>query len=124
LSGKLSDVFGRKKVLLVLIVIESISLYAITIMPVDNLIIPCITFGFASFGLLAISDAFLADIAPKEYMATIFGLQFTTSFAVGAIIGPILGITSDLYGYNLGFTIVSLIIPASIIILTQVKNKT
>ena len=85
------------------------------------IVVPAIFFGFASFGLLAISDAFLADLSPKEYMATIFGIYFTTSFTVGAIIGPILGIVSDVYGYNLGFTIISLLIPISIILLAKVK---
>ncbi|MDQ1280236.1 MAG: transporter, family, fosmidomycin resistance protein [Thermoproteota archaeon] len=123
LSGRLSDIFGRKKVLFILIVIESVSTYAITLISIGSLILPCITFGFASFGLLAITDAFMADIAPKEHMATFFGIQFTASFAVGAVIGPVLGIVADLYNYNLGFTAVSIIIPFSIILLTRVQNK-
>lgn len=123
LSGRLSDIFGRKKVLFILIVIESISVYAITLIPFGSLIIPCLTFGFASFGLLAITDAFMADIAPKKQMTTLFGIQFTASFAIGAVIGPTLGIMADLYNYNLGFTVVSIIIPLSLILLTRVKNK-
>jgi len=123
LSGKLFDKVERTKVLYVLIAIEALSLYAITIMSATITIIPCISFGFASFGLLVITDAFLADISPRDYASTIFGVQFTTSFAVGATIGPILGVMSDIYGYTLGFTMVSLIIPPSIILLAKVKSE-
>jgi len=123
LSGKFSDIFGRKKVLIVLVVVESVSLYTLTIVPLTILIVPCIVFGFGSFGLLAITDAFLADITPKEHMATIFGLNFTVSFMTSAIIPPILGGIIDLYGFGVGFMTLSAIMPFSIPILLQIKSK-
>jgi len=123
LSGKFSDIFGRKKVLIVLVVVESVSLCTLTIVPLSILIIPCILFGFASFGLLAITDAFLADITPKEHMATVFGLNFTVSFITSAIIPPILGGIFDLYGFGVGFMTLSAIMPFSIPILLQIKSK-
>ena len=80
LCGKLSDVFGRKKVLVILIIIESISLYSITFAPTGFLAIPCIFFGFAAFGLLAVGEALLADITPLDKYSTIFGINFAISF--------------------------------------------
>jgi len=123
LSGKFSDILGRKRILFVLIVVESVSLYTFTIVPLNILIIPCIVFGFASFGLLAITDAFLADITPKEHMATVFGLNFTVSFITSAIIPPILGGIIDRYGFGVGFMTLSAIMPFSIPILLQIRSK-
>ena len=127
ISGKLSDIFGRKKLIIILILIESASLYILTVTPVAILMIPCIVFGFSSFGLLAITDAFLADLVPQEHRGTIFGLNFTLSFVTAAIIPPILGGVIDLQGFNTGFIALSITVLFSIPILTQIRprnNKT
>jgi FSR family fosmidomycin resistance protein-like MFS transporter len=122
LSGKLSDTFGRKKVLTILIVVESVSLYALTMAPISTIIIPCIFFGVASFGMLAVTDAFMADITPRENTEAIFGLLYTTSFLTSVIIAPVLGSIADSYGFNTGFIILSAITPLSIPILVKVKT--
>lgn len=122
-SGRLSDIFGRKRVLYALIIIAAASLYFLTLVPTNLLILPCIIFGFSSFGLLTITDAFLSDLSPNGYISTIFGLHFTISFAVGAFISPIFGLIADCCGFNLGFKILSLIIPFSIPLLIRVKSN-
>jgi len=127
ISGRLSDIFGREKLLIILVLIESASLYILTVTPVALLMIPCIVFGFSSFGLLAITDAFLADLVPHEHRGTIFGLNFTLSFVTSAIIPPILGGIIDLQGFSTGFTALSITVLFSIPILTQIRprnNKT
>jgi len=123
LCGRLSDMFGRRKVLFVLIMIQSVSIYALTLAPLGVLIVPCLIFGFASFGSLTITDAFLTEITPKANMETIFGLHYTASFLTSAIIPPILGTIIDLYGFNAGIVVLSAVIPFSIPIFLQVKNK-
>ena len=124
ICGKLSDIFGRKKAIAVLVCIEAACLYILTVVPNSLLIAPCLVFGFSSFGLLAITNAFLADITPKEYMATIFGLYFTLSFFTQVIIPPIFGVIVDYTkSFDLSFIILSTIVPFSIPILLQVKTK-
>jgi MFS family permease len=122
LCGKLSDVFGRKRILIILIAMESIFVYALIATPLTFLVFPCIFFGFASFGLLATSDAFLADLTPKEHSATLFGIYYTMSFGTSAFIPPILGKVIDIYGFSTGFMILSAIVPFSIPLLLQIKN--
>lgn len=122
-SGRLSDKFGRGKVLVALILVQSASLYALLAASPSLLIVPCLVFGFASFGLLAITDAYLTDITPKKYVDTVFGLHYTISFSVGAIVPPILGRIIDLYGFSVGFSILGLVVPLGIILLTRIKNK-
>lgn len=122
LCGRLSDRFGRKIVILILIVVQFASIYSLILAPLSILIVPCIVFGFTSFGLLAVTDAFLADITPLEHVEAIFGFHFTMSFVVGAILPPILGSIIDLYGFNLGFSLLGVAILLGIPPLTRAKR--
>lgn len=123
LCGRLSDIYGRKKVLITLVIVESISLYAITATPTMLLAVPCLVFGFASFGLLAVSDALLADITPEKYRSTLFGVNFTVSFTSTIILSPILGSIADLYSFDVGFILLSALMPLSIPFLLKIKTK-
>jgi MFS family permease len=121
--GRLSDTVGRKKTLILLIGIEAAALFAITSVSIPLLPIACVAFGFASFGLLAITDAFLADITPREHMATIFGIHFTSSFITQSIIPPIYGVIVDSSNsYDLGFVGLSLLMLLSIPLLLRIKD--
>lgn len=124
LCGRLSDFLGRKKVISILVIIEAVCLYTLTAISNILLFIPCIIFGFSSFGLLAVTDAFLADITPKSNIETIFGLHFTLSFFTQVIIPPIYGlITSYTGSLDSGFIALSAVIPFSIPVLLLVKTK-
>lgn len=123
ICGKLSDIVGRKKALTVLVGIEAVSLYALTIVSNSLVALPIIIFGFASFGLLAISDAYLADITPAAYMTALFGLNFTLTFFTQVVIPPLYGVLVDTTkSFAIGFVILSLIIPFSLPILWKVKE--
>ena len=123
ICGRLSDTFGRKTVLIVLVVVESISLFAITVSPTLLLAIPCVIFGFASFGLLAVGEALLADITPEKQRATIFGINNTVSFSSSIFLVPILFGLAPIYGFSAGFILLSAVMPLSIPLLLMVKAK-
>jgi len=123
ICGKLSDVYGRRKVLLALVIVESISLYAITAVPSALLVIPCIIFGFGAFGLLTVGEALLADIAPEKQRATIFGLHLTINFSPYIFLTPILFALPTFYGYNIGFVILSILMLVSIPLILKIRNK-
>ena len=123
LCGKLSDIFGRKKILFILIILESISLYSITVAPTGFLAVPCIFFGFAAFGLLAVGEALLADITPLDQYSTIFGINFAISFTGSIILSPVLGGFADVYSFSAGFIILSALMPLSIPLLAKVRSK-
>jgi MFS family permease len=123
LCGKLSDVFDRKKVLAILVIVGSVSLYAITATPTILLAVPCIVFGFAASGLLAVGDTLLADITPQDQMNVVFGINATISFTSALVISPLLGIIADQYSFNAGFTILSLLMPLSIPLLLKIRAK-
>ena len=124
ICGRLSDMYSRKKVLIILVIVESISLYAITIAPATVLIVPCVVFGFAAFGLLGVGEALLADITPEDQRSMIFGLNYTISFSSSILLAPALFAIAGIYNYNAGFMILSALMPFSILILLKVKSKT
>jgi MFS family permease len=121
--GKLSDSYGRKKILVALVVLESVSLYAITALPAAILVLPCVTFGFASFGLLTVGEALLADIAPDKQRGAIFGLSLTINFAPYIFLPPILFAMSSVYGFSLGFIILSGLMLVSIPLILKIGNR-
>jgi len=121
--GRLSDSYGRKKILVALVVLESVSLYAITALPAAILALPCVTFGFASFGLLTVGEALLADIAPDRQRGAIFGLSLTINFAPYIFLPPILFAMSSVYGFSLGFIILSGMMLVSIPLILKIGNR-
>ncbi len=123
ICGRLSDTYGRKKVLVTLIIVESASLYAITAVPTVLLAFPCIIFGFAAFGLLTVGEALLADIAPEKQRATIFGINLTVNFSPYLFLTPILFALPEFYSFSLGFIALSLLMPLSIPIVLKIKTK-
>jgi MFS family permease len=123
ICGRLSDTYGRKKVLISLVIAESVSLFAITATPVMFLVVPCVAFGFAAFGLLAVGEALLADITPEKQRAAVFGLNLTVNFSPYIFLTPALLAISELYSFSLGFIILSAIMPFSIPLLLKIETK-
>jgi DHA1 family tetracycline resistance protein-like MFS transporter len=123
ICGRLSDKYGRKAVLIALVAVESLSLFAITISPLVLLAIPCIIFGFASFGLLGVGEALLADITPEKERPAFFGINQTLSFSPQIFLLPLLFGLAGSFGYNSGFILLSILMPISIPILLLIKTN-
>ena len=122
LFGRLSDKYNRKKVLVTLVIVESISLYAVTVTPTALVAVPCIIFGFAAFGLLGVGEALLADITPEGQRSMIFGLNYSASFSSSIYLPPSLGWVADNINFNAGFMLLSAIMPLSILFILKIKN--
>jgi MFS family permease len=123
ICGRLSDSYGRKRVLIILVIIGSISLFAITTTPIVLLAIPCIIFGFASFGLLAVGEALLADITPENKRSIVFGINITVSFSPSIILTPALFTIAQVYNFHFGFMLLSVLMLFSIPLLLKIKTK-
>lgn len=123
LTGRLSDRWGRRSVIIMLILGQSLSVFWLLFSPSGQMIFPCILFGFTAFGLLAISDAYLADITPRQHVETVFGVHFTVSFVTGAILPPILGSIIDSSGFAVGFSALAFLILAGIPLIARTRQR-
>jgi FSR family fosmidomycin resistance protein-like MFS transporter len=122
ICGRVSDILGRKRIISILILIQSISLFSITLTSNVLLALACVVFGFTTFGLLATTDALFADITPPDFLGTVIGFNLAASYGVSAIIPPLLGSMIDVYGFEYAFTVLSVLIPISIILLAIAKS--
>lgn len=122
ICGRLSDTFGRIKTVFALITLNAFSLFLITVAQGVPLYLACTMSGFAIFGLLATTDAYLSDITPEEFLRTIIGVNLSASFIVGAVISPLLGNMIDIYGFTLSFAMLSITSLISILPLTRIRN--
>ena len=107
LSGRLSDMIGRVKVIATLILVQSLSVWGLVLTRGPLLYLPCIFYGFASFGLLATSDAFIVDVTARELVGAALGINLAASFAMSVVIPPILGTSIDTRGFDISFSLVS-----------------
>jgi MFS family permease len=123
LFGRLSDKYNRKKVLVALVLVESVSLYAVTVTPTALVAVPCVVFGFAAFGLLGVGEALLADITPEAQRSMVFGLNYSASFSSSIYLPPALGWVADNVNFNVGFMLLSAIMPLSILFILKIKNE-
>ena len=99
-SGRLSDIFSRRRVIFILVILEVLSGVVMIFSGGISLYLACFLFGFASFGLLATTDAFLTDITKASLLSAAIGINMTATFFVSVIVSPILGFLIGVYGYN------------------------
>lgn len=121
--GRLSDTFSRKTTVFALTLLNTASLVLITLTQGVLLYLASILSGFAVFGLLATTDAYLSDITPTAYLGTMIGINLSTSFVVGAVIPPILGTMIDLSGFTLSFAVMSALTLLSVLPLLRIKPR-
>ncbi|MEM2094451.1 MAG: hypothetical protein QXI32_04050, partial [Candidatus Bathyarchaeia archaeon] len=79
--------------------------------------------GFASFGLLATSDAFIVDITSPRLVGAAIGINLATSFAMSVIVPPILGNCIDKYGFDASFTLISVFSLLSLLPLDRLRGR-
>ena len=106
-SGRLSDIFSRRRVIFILVILEVLSGVVMIFSGGIPLYLACFLFGFASFGLLATTDAFLTDITKASLLSAAIGINMTATFFVSVIVSPILGFLIGVYGYNTSLLLIT-----------------
>jgi DHA1 family tetracycline resistance protein-like MFS transporter len=100
LAGSLSDRIGGKRVIMISCAITSIAYVGIAFAPNIEVLIACRTLQGLSAGNVAVLQAMMMDIVPKEQGATYQGYLLSVTFAattVGPAVGGFLG---KLFGFT------------------------
>ncbi len=88
--GALSDRFGRRKVILVVLAGAGLDYVAMALAPSLTLLFVARMVGGLTAGLMSAANAYVADVTPPEKRAQSFGL-LGAAFGLGFIIGPLIG---------------------------------
>jgi DHA1 family purine base/nucleoside efflux pump-like MFS transporter len=123
ICGRISDFFGRKKTIVSLLTLNSLSLFLITGTQGMLLYFACTLFGFTIFGLLATTDAYLSEITPEASLRSVIGLNLSIGFIIGTIIPPVLGNMIDSSGFTISFTVMSAISLLSLLPLLRIRER-
>jgi sugar phosphate permease len=64
-------------------------------------------FGFATFGSIAVADAFLSEFVPVNVLGVVFGFYATANYLSISVLPPVLGQLIDRYGFGVFFSVLS-----------------
>jgi len=109
LFGRLSDKTGRRLMLAIILVAESVIMYLITIASLESLVILLGAMGLIAFGCLTLTDAWIPEMCVPSILGTVIGVLLSASFFSGAIVTPTIGYVADQVGFDYAFRILSVI---------------
>jgi len=110
LSGKASDVWGSKKVLVATsagTALGLLSLLAVPL-PVVGILIFILVFGFSFYGHQPAFNSLAGLITPNNLRATVFGVLFFFSFGLGSVSTGIAGVFADRYSLESALYVMTL----------------
>ena len=64
-------------------------------------------FMLGAFGQIPINDYMIGKMAKSEFRASIYGVRFVISFAVWAVVVPLISLVHQDYGFNILFYILA-----------------
>ncbi len=107
--GRISDAFGRRPTLAVLIICQAAFMYSLTYASIGILIILLGAMGLAVYGSLAVMDGWITAMNARAIVGTLLGFTLTASFLSGAVANPIVGFLADQHGFDIPFRMLALV---------------
>jgi MFS family permease len=109
-GGWLSDGWGRKRAIILSLVITGPVLYLVTLLPYNaGLVAVLILFGMCRYMTQAAAQPYLMDTVPAYLRATAFGIYFGLALEGQSLIQPLAGHFMDIYGIASVFSIVAIV---------------
>ena len=121
LFGKLSDRVGRKTMIALLIICQSLIIYYISYASLVVIAVLLVAMGAVAFGNLTIVDSWVTEMKAHNIMGTLIGVILTATFFAGAISNPVVGYLADQFGFDFSFRILSMINLIALPLLITIK---
>ena len=105
LGGYLSDRLGRPTVILIGIAAMGPSLYALTLVSNELILLPLAAIGLAGAMRQTVTEVFVMDSAPAHRRATVLGSYYMLSQELGGLGAPLLGFLAGGLGIASAFSV-------------------
>lgn len=119
--GYISDRFGRKNTIIVLLVLAAASIIALSFVPKELILVMFAVVGFSYGGFLGVFPSLTADFFGTKYVATIYGIVLA-GFGVGAVASAfIVGELSKVKAFSTAFGIAAIAAAVAFVIVVSLK---
>jgi MFS family permease len=110
LGGWLSDHLGRRTPILISLGVIGPSVYLITLVPNDLLLIPLTIFGLAFSMRGTATEVLVMDTAPAARRGAVLGAYYLAAQPIGGIATPLFGLLAGAVGISLAFSGIGLLL--------------
>lgn len=111
-GGWLSDRLGRRAVILVGVGALGPSVFLLTIVPNEWLLLPLLSVGIAGALRMTVTEVLVVDSAPPERRSTVLGSYYLISQEVGGLAAPAFGVAAAVFGIGAAFSGLGVILMA------------
>lgn len=119
--GFVSDKFGRKNTLIVLLVLTAVSIIALSFVPKGAILFVFAVVGFSYGGFLGVFPSLTADYFGTKYVATVYGMVLL-GFGTGAVVSAfIVGELSKTKAFSTAFAIAAIAAAIAFVIVLVLK---
>ena len=103
LGGYLSDRLGRKTVIMTGMGLMGPSVWALTVIPNELVVLPLISIGLAAAMRMTVTEVLVMDSAPDHRRATVMGSYHMLTQELGGFAAPVLGALAGAIGIGAAF---------------------
>jgi MFS family permease len=111
-GGWLSDRFGRRTPILLSLGVIGPSVYGLTIVPNELLVVPLVVFGLAFSMRGTATEVLVMDTAPAARRGAVLGAYYLAAQPIGGVATPIFGAIAGVTGLGAAFSGVGLLLVA------------
>lgn len=109
LGGRISDRFGRRRVVLAVCAAAAAALLALPRVPFGfGLAVLLLAIGAVLFARMPAAEAHIVSLVPGSLRSTVLGIYFFAGMEGSGVLTPLLGRWIDAYGFRSSFTILGL----------------